>query len=191
MLVKERNFDKWHNGNLKREHLLPVDWKGNFCSHYGNQYGSLFKSYKIDLPHDLAILSLGILLRDSISYSRDNFSSMIITEYSQHPANRNNLCVNQLSNFYTIEYFQLLKIRACSDIVSNFFLQRLEFFVIHVFYRLGHSYPMIFYIICGYIWRVLFPLCFLRPLPWIGVGFCQRVFCHLMRWEFFFQKLSR
>ena len=48
----------------KREPSCSVDGNGNWCSHYGKQYGKSTRKLKRELPYGPAIPLLGIYLKE-------------------------------------------------------------------------------------------------------------------------------
>ena len=47
----------------KKEPLGTISGNINWCSHYGEQYGSSSKNLKIELPYDPAIPLVGIYMK--------------------------------------------------------------------------------------------------------------------------------
>ena len=66
----------------KRELVWTTGGNVNWCTHCGKQYGAFSKEFKIELPCDLAILLLGICLKEMKSLSlRDIYTPKFFLFY--------------------------------------------------------------------------------------------------------------
>ena len=58
--IKKSTNNKCSGEVWRREPSYTVGRNGNWCSHYGKQYGASSENLKTELPYDPAILLLGI-----------------------------------------------------------------------------------------------------------------------------------